>query len=92
LDLWGRGVDLDLYHPNRRTSPEADALRQRLAPDGEVLLGYVGRVAPEKSLERLAELRGMPGVKLAIVGDGPAMPSLRRALEGMPVEFLGALH
>jgi phosphatidylinositol alpha 1,6-mannosyltransferase len=92
LGLWGRGVDLDLYHPNRRIAPEAIELRQRLAPGGEVLLGYVGRVAPEKSLERLTDLRGMPGIRLAIVGDGPAMPSLKRALDGMPVEFLGALR
>lgn len=56
-----------------------------------MLLGYVGRVAPEKSIERLADLRGMPGIRVAIVGDGPAMPSVRRALDGMPVEFLGAL-
>lgn len=91
LGRWTRGVDIDLYHPRRRASPDAQALRARLAPAGEVLLGYVGRVAPEKSIERLADLRGMPGIRVAIVGDGPAMPSVRRALDGMPVEFLGAL-
>ena len=91
LERWGRGVDLELYHPRRRASVEARELRTRLAPDGEVVLGYVGRVAPEKSLHRLTELRGMPGVRLAIVGDGPAMAGLQRALDGMPVQFLGAL-
>ena len=91
LDLWGRGVDIELYDPRRQASAEARELHDRLAPRGEVLLGYVGRVAPEKSLERLAELRGLPGVRLAIVGDGPAMRSVRRTLDGMPVEFLGAL-
>jgi phosphatidylinositol alpha 1,6-mannosyltransferase len=92
LERWGRGVDLDRYHPRRRTGEAATALRRRLAPNGETLVGYVGRVAPEKSIERLAELRGIPGMRLAIVGDGPAMPSVRRALDGMPVEYLGALH
>jgi phosphatidylinositol alpha 1,6-mannosyltransferase len=91
LERWGRGVDLELYHPRQRASIETRELRARLAPDGEVVLGYVGRVAPEKSLHRLAELRCMPGVRLAIVGDGPAMAGLRRALDGMPVEFLGSL-
>lgn len=91
LDRWGRGVDLERYHPRRRGGQGATELRSRLAPAGETVVGYVGRVAPEKSLERLAELRGIPGMRLAIVGDGPAMPTLTRALEGMPVTYLGAL-
>lgn len=92
LDLWGRGVDIERYHPRRRAGEAARRVRERLAPDGEVLVGYVGRVAPEKSIERLADLRGLPGIRLAIVGDGPGMPSVTRALDGMPVSFLGALH
>jgi phosphatidylinositol alpha 1,6-mannosyltransferase len=91
LEMWGRGVDIETYHPRRRGSPEAQELRARLAPDGEVLLGYVGRVAPEKSLDRLGELRGIPGIRIAIVGDGPARPGLERSLAGLPITFLGAL-
>ena len=91
LDRWGRGVDLDRYHPSRRSGRGAVELRTRLAPRGETLVGYVGRVAPEKSLERLAELRGIPGMRLVVAGDGPGMPQLARALDGMPVTFLGAL-
>jgi phosphatidylinositol alpha 1,6-mannosyltransferase len=30
-------------------------------------------------------------VRLVIVGDGPGMPQLTRALDGMPVTYLGAL-
>ena len=75
----------------RRASPEAQELRARLAPDGEVLLGYVGRVAPEKSLDRLGALRGIPGIRIVIVGDGPARPGLERSLAGLPITFLGAL-
>ncbi|MGA7149560.1 MAG: glycosyltransferase family 1 protein [Microbacterium sp.] len=91
LERWGRGVDVERYHPRRRSSVATGDLRARLAPDGEVLVGYVGRVAPEKSLERLAELRGIPGIRLVIVGDGPSMPAVQRALDGMPCTFLGAL-
>lgn len=91
LERWGRGVDLERYHPRRRRTPEARALRDRLAPDGETIVGYVGRVAPEKSLDRLADLRGIPGMRLAVVGDGPALPTLRRTLDGMPATFLGSL-
>jgi phosphatidylinositol alpha 1,6-mannosyltransferase len=91
LERWGRGVELERYHPSRRAGIAATELRARLAPGGETLVGYVGRVAPEKSLERLTALRGLPGVRLAIVGDGPAMPHLTRVLDGMPVTYLGAL-
>lgn len=92
LERWGRGVDIERYHPRRRAHAGVAGLRARLARSDEVVVGYVGRVAPEKRLERLAELRGIPGLRLVIVGDGPAMPSVTRALDGMPVEFLGALH
>jgi phosphatidylinositol alpha 1,6-mannosyltransferase len=91
LERWGRGVDLERYHPRRRPELGAASVRARVAPGGETIVGYVGRVAPEKSLERLAELRGIPGMRLAIVGDGPALPAVTRALDGMPVSYLGAL-
>ena len=92
LERWGRGGDTDRYHPGHRFTARARELRSELAPNGEVILGYVGRIAPEKSLERLAELAGIPGIRLVIVGGGPAMPSVTRALEGMPVTYLGELR
>lgn len=91
LARWGRGVDLTAYHPNHRQDAAAQALRDQLAPRGETVVGYVGRLAPEKQVERLAALRGLDNVHLAIVGDGPSMPSVRRALRGMPVTYLGPL-
>ncbi|KGN42367.1 glycosyltransferase family 4 protein [Knoellia aerolata] len=71
-DLWGRGVDTTLFSPRWRTDPDGAALRRALAPGGEVLLGYVGRLAPEKELWRLAEVARLPGTRLVIVGDGPS--------------------
>ena len=91
LARWGRGVDLSGYHPRNRATPHAARLRQRLAPNGETIIGYVGRIAPEKQLDQLAALRGLPGIRLAIVGGGPALPQVARALRGMPVSYLGAL-
>jgi phosphatidylinositol alpha 1,6-mannosyltransferase len=91
LARWGRGVDLVRYHPANRLDPATVALRDQLAPNGEVVVGYVGRIAPEKQVERFAALRGLPGVRLAIVGDGPSVPSAKRALAGMPVTWLGRL-
>ncbi|MFD1715529.1 glycosyltransferase family 4 protein [Amnibacterium flavum] len=91
LARWGRGVDLERYHPRNRDSPAVRALRDQLAPSGETVVGYIGRIAPEKQVERLRELRGLPGVRFAIVGDGPATASVQRALRGMPVTWLGRL-
>lgn len=92
LDRWGRGVDVERYHPARRATESVARLRAELAPSGEVLLGYVGRIAPEKSLERLDELRGLPGIRIVLVGDGPGVGALTRHLDGMPVTFLGTRH
>jgi phosphatidylinositol alpha 1,6-mannosyltransferase len=92
LRRWGRGVDLVQYHPRNRAMPEAEALRARLAPRGEVVVGYVGRFAPEKQLERLAALRDIPHIRIALVGGGPSMPQVKRALAGMPVTYLGELR
>jgi phosphatidylinositol alpha 1,6-mannosyltransferase len=74
--MWGRGVDTQRFSPAARSGP----LRQALAPDGEVLAGYVGRLAPEKQVELLAGVTGLPGVRLVIVGGGPAEARLRRLL------------
>ena len=67
---WGRGVDSTLFHPSRRD--RASAVRRELAPGGEVVVGYVGRLAPEKELGRLDAVARVPGVRMLLVGDGPS--------------------
>jgi len=91
LERWGRGVDLTMYHPAKKLTSAAEKLRKRLAPHGEVIVGYVGRIAPEKQVERLRALRGLNGVRVAIVGDGPSVPFVKRELAGIPVTWLGTL-
>ncbi|MER0244792.1 glycosyltransferase family 1 protein [Streptomyces sp. HSW2009] len=83
IALWPRGVDTERFRPAAR-DPE---LRRTLAPGGELIVGYVGRLAPEKCVELLAPVAGLTGVKLVIVGDGPSLTSLRSTLPG--AEFLG---
>jgi phosphatidylinositol alpha 1,6-mannosyltransferase len=76
LALWRRGVDAERFHPRYRD----EMLRHEIAPNRETVVGYVGRLAPEKRVNLLAHLSGLPGVRLLIVGDGPAEGRLRSAL------------
>lgn len=89
VHLWGRGIDTRLHSPVRRTGDGAPALRRRIAPHGEPIVGYVGRLAPEKGVERLAEVARIPRARLLVVGDGPSRHRLERILPG--ATFLGFL-
>lgn len=82
--LWRRGVDAARFDLGRRST----ALRQALlGSDRSVLVGYVGRLAVEKRVDLLAPVSRIPGVRVVVVGDGPARASLERAMPG--AVFLG---
>ena len=83
---WGRGVDTERFHPARRD----DRLRAEIAPGGEVIAGYVGRLAIEKRVDLLAAVARLSGVRLAVTGGGPMEEDLRRALPS--AVFLGERH
>ncbi len=74
LATWPRGVDLDQFTPSRRD----EGLRRALGGPDRVLVGYVGRVAAEKRIDLLPSVAALPGVRLVVIGTGPAHPWLRR--------------
>ncbi|HEV2135373.1 MAG TPA: glycosyltransferase [Terracidiphilus sp.] len=91
VHLWRRGVDTDLFHPKKATRE----MRARLTaghPE-EKLLVYIGRLSAEKEIERCREvLEALPGVRLALVGDGPQRKKLEEYFAGTPTQFAGFMQ
>jgi phosphatidylinositol alpha 1,6-mannosyltransferase len=88
--LWRRGVDLDLFDPDRRRPELHTHWAGAGRPGGEkVVVGYVGRLAAEKQVRRLAEVARVPGIRLVVIGDGPERPWLERHVPG--ATFTGQL-
>lgn len=77
LALWRKGVDVQRFQP--RLEPQGE---------GEPVFLYVGRLAPEKTLEDFLDL-DLPGEK-RVVGDGPLRGELVRRYP--QVRFLGYLR
>ncbi len=73
--LMGHGVDPGRFHPRRRKRTDED-----------FVIGYVGRLTPEKNvrffaeLERKLEEAGAPKFRLVLVGEGYERPWLERNL------------
>lgn len=83
---WGRGVDAERFHPSKRSA----ALRRQWDPTGKKkIVGFVGRLAPEKGVHRLYLLAGRDDIQLVIVGDGPSRGELASRMPG--AIFTGAL-
>src|SRR5262245_60275392 len=83
--LMRRGVDTSLFSPSKR-----------LRGDGTFLIGYVGRLTPEKNVRSLAELEhgliraGAGDFRFLIVGDGSERDWLERRMRR--AEFTGVLR
>jgi glycosyltransferase involved in cell wall biosynthesis len=93
LRVWGRGVDTELYSPDRRSAE----VRERMAPGAARIVVYVGRLAAEKRVDfllhafEIVRRRTGPGSALVFVGGGPAAEGLRRRA-GEGVHFTGFLR
>jgi len=83
VKVWARGVDCRRFDPAKRS----ERLRAELAARAELVVGYVGRLATEKRVDLLAQVASLPGVRLVLVGSGPAEGAIRRAVPS--AVFLG---
>jgi len=91
--LWTRGVDTSVFAPAFRSAAYREAVG---VGSDDLLVTYVGRLAPEKNLDLLLDAWRLiaarhPGARLALVGGGPRAESLaRRRLPG--VRLMGELR
>ncbi len=84
------GYDADLFAP---LAPDVE-LRRQLAPNGEQVILYAGRLIPWKGVQyAIAALAEVPGAALVIAGEGHYRPELEKlaAEKGVTgrVRFLG---
>jgi phosphatidylinositol alpha 1,6-mannosyltransferase len=93
VEVWGRGVDAELFHPGRRSQE----MRAALGMGSRFTFVYVGRLAPEKRVEQIIHAfrlaseslpRGV--IHLIMAGSGPCEAELR-AVAPPGVTFLGFL-
>lgn len=100
VDVVPTGVDLSRF--GMLTREEKKRLRQSQSiPAHAFVLGYAGRIAPEKNLDFLARtvvrfMKKRPSVHFRVAGQGPSEEAVKglflRAGLGGRVSFLGALR
>jgi 1,2-diacylglycerol 3-alpha-glucosyltransferase len=85
------GIDFSPFSRSKYSADDILAVKRELgiAADAPVVV-FVGRVAIEKSLDVVlkampALLKNLPDAKLAIVGDGPAIPIMQALADGLGI-------
>ncbi len=88
VELWQKGVDTETFSPDK-ASPE---MRERLTqghPEDKLMV-YIGRLSAEKGIEACRPvLQAIPGLRLALIGDGPHRDKLKEYFAGTPTYFPG---
>ncbi len=92
LALWRRGVDSEVFRPDR---PGRHEVRRALGwSEDEVVITYVSRIAPEKNVDYLADAleivaaRRPRAMRILFVGDGPSRGLLEKRM-GAKAHFAG---
>ncbi|MCC5674314.1 glycosyltransferase family 1 protein [Kocuria rhizophila] len=81
VHMWRRGVDTARFRPELRDH----AWRDRVG-GGRRLVGYVGRLAPEKQVADLVVLDSLPDTRVVVIGSGPEKDALRTLLPNASFE------
>jgi len=91
LHLWPQGVDARRFHPDKFSKDWRVRLTNGHPADR--LLLYVGRLSHEKNIGKLrVVLDEVPGVRLALVGDGPVRRDLEQEYANTRTVFTGVLQ
>ncbi|WP_411953919.1 glycosyltransferase family 4 protein [Alkalibacillus sp. S2W] len=91
VEVWERGVDTEFFNPDY----ESPDMRDRLSggQTDKTLLLFVGRLAPEKEIEKIRHVLDYSDqFVLGIVGDGPHRGELEKYFAGTNTVFTGFLH
>ncbi|WP_248583000.1 glycosyltransferase [Nocardioides sp. InS609-2] len=89
--VWQPGVDTAAFAPSLRDDwLHQKWARSKSAPGPRVVVGYAGSLHKRHGVRRLAELAGMPDIRLVVIGDGPQRAWLQAHLPG--AKFTGALE
>lgn len=95
VSIWGRGVNLEQFNPDHRSALAVSEYRNKLNGrqkcQAQTVIGFVGRLATEKQVDRFVELFGLPNVSFLIVGDGPERARLEKLFDGQNAIFTGKL-
>lgn len=91
VELWQKGVDTETFTPDKAT-PEMRARLTQGHPEDKLMV-YIGRLSTEKDIEDCRPvLQAIPGLRLALIGDGPHRDKLKEYFAGTPTYFPGFLQ
>ena len=90
VELWQKGVDTEMFTPDKASLEMRERLTQ--GHPGDKLMVYIGRLSAEKNIEACRPvMQAIPGLRLALIGDGPHRDKLKEYFAGTPTYFPGFL-
>jgi glycosyltransferase involved in cell wall biosynthesis len=91
LAVWKGGVDIARFHPSNRSKDWRKKLTG--SQPNKPLVIFISRLSKEKRVDWLLPVvKEIPGIRLAIVGDGPDRDHLESIFKDTPTVFTGYLR
>ncbi len=91
IEVIPNAIKLDSFQENNEKKCQEIKEKYKIKDDEKIIL-YLGRVAREKSIDKLIEVmslinkRGIEKVRLLIVGNGPALEELQELVESLQLK------